>query len=213
MKLILLGAPGAGKGTQAEVISEKYNIPTISTGNIIRAALKNGTEMGLKAKSYIDAGNLVPDDVVIGIIKERLSESDCVNGYILDGFPRTIPQAEALDELGIAIDFALSIEVEDERIVQRMSGRRACPSCGMTYHVEFKPSKDNKTCDGCGTELVIRNDDKPETVLERLKIYHDQTEPLKEYYGARDKLVIVEGQEELKDTTALTFKAIEGFMK
>jgi adenylate kinase len=213
MKLILLGAPGAGKGTQAENISKKYNIPSISTGDMIRAAIKSGSELGLEVKSYTDAGKLVPDATVIAIIKERLAQDDCKNGFILDGFPRTIPQAEALDELGIAIDFALSIEVEDERIVQRMSGRRACPSCGMTYHVEFKPSKDNKTCDGCGTELVIRNDDKPETVLERLKIYHDQTEPLKEYYGARDKLVIVEGQEELKDTTALTFKAIEGFMK
>ena len=213
MKLILLGAPGAGKGTQAENISTKYNIPSISTGDMIRAAIKSGSELGLEVKSYTDAGKLVPDATVIAIIKERLAQDDCKNGFILDGFPRTIPQAEALDELGVAIDFALSIEVEDERIVQRMSGRRACPSCGMTYHVEFKPSKDNKTCDGCGTELVIRNDDKPETVLERLKIYHDQTEPLKEYYGARDKLVIVEGQEELKDTTALTFKAIEGFMK
>ena len=213
MKLILLGAPGAGKGTQAENISKKYNIPSISTGDMIRAAIKSGSELGLEVKSYTDAGKLVPDATVIAIIKERLAQDDCKNGFILDGFPRTIPQAEALDELGIAIDFALSIEVEDERIVQRMSGRRACPSCGMTYHVEFKPSKDNKTCDGCGTELVIRNDDKPETVLERLKIYHDQTEPLKEYYGSRDKLVIVEGQEELKDTTALTFKAIEGFMK
>ncbi len=213
MKLILLGAPGAGKGTQAENISKKYNIPSISTGDMIRAAIKSGSELGLEVKSYTDAGKLVPDATVIAIIKERLAQDDCKNGFILDGFPRTIPQAEALDELGIAIDFALSIEVEDERIVQRMSGRRACPSCGMTYHVDFKPSKDNKTCDGCGTELVIRNDDKPETVLERLKIYHDQTEPLKEYYGSRDKLVIVEGQEELKDTTALTFKAIEGFMK
>lgn len=213
MKLILLGAPGAGKGTQAENISKKYNIPSISTGDMIRAAIKSGSELGLEVKSYTDAGKLVPDATVIAIIKERLNQDDCKNGFILDGFPRTIPQAEALDELGIAIDFALSIEVEDERIVQRMSGRRACPSCGMTYHVEFKPSKDNKTCDGCGTELVIRNDDKPETVLERLKIYHDQTEPLKEYYGSRDKLVIVEGQEELKDTTTLTFKAIEGFMK
>jgi len=213
MKLILLGAPGAGKGTQAENISKKYHIPSISTGDMIRAAIKSGSELGLEVKSYTDAGKLVPDATVIAIIKERLCQDDCKNGFILDGFPRTIPQAEALDELGIAIDFALSIEVEDERIVQRMSGRRACPSCGMTYHVEFKPSKDNKTCDGCGTELVIRNDDKPETVLERLKIYHDQTEPLKEYYGARDKLVTVEGQEELKDTTALTFKAIEGFMK
>ncbi len=213
MKLILLGAPGAGKGTQAENISKKYNIPSISTGDMIRAAIKSGSELGQKVKSFTDAGKLVPDATVIEIIKERLTKDDCKNGFILDGFPRTIPQAEALDELSVEIDFALSIEVADEKIVQRMSGRRACPNCGMTYHLEFKPSKDNKTCDGCGTELVIRNDDKPETVLERLKIYHDQTEPLKEYYSKQNKLVIVEGQDELKDTTALTFKAIEGFCK
>ena len=213
MKLILLGAPGAGKGTQAENISKKYNIPAISTGDMIRAAIKSGSELGQKVKSFTDAGKLVPDATVIEIIKERLTKDDCKNGFILDGFPRTIPQAEALDELSVEIDFALSIEVADEKIVQRMSGRRACPGCGMTYHIEFKPSKDNKTCDGCGTELTIRNDDKPETVLERLKIYHDQTEPLKEYYASKGKLLIVEGQDELKDTTALTFKAIEGFCK
>ena len=213
MKLILLGAPGAGKGTQAENISKKYNIPSISTGDMIRAAIKSGSELGQKVKSFTDAGKLVPDATVIEIIKDRLTKDDCKNGFILDGFPRTIPQAEALDELSVEIDFALSIEVADEKIVQRMSGRRACPNCGMTYHLEFKPSKDNKTCDGCGTELVIRNDDKPETVLERLKIYHDQTEPLKEYYSKQNKLVTVEGQDELKDTTALTFKAIEGFCK
>lgn len=213
MKLILLGAPGAGKGTQAENISKKYNIPAISTGDMIRAAIKSGSELGQKVQSYINAGHLVPDETVIDIIKERLTKEDCANGFILDGFPRTIPQAEALDNLSVNIDFALSIEVADERIVQRMSGRRACPSCGMTYHLEYKPSKDNKTCDGCGADLVIRNDDKPETVLERLKIYHDQTEPLKAYYAKQDKLLIVEGQEELSETTALTFKAIEGFMK
>ncbi len=213
MKLILLGAPGAGKGTQAENISKKYNIPSISTGDMIRAAIKSGSELGQKVKSFTDAGKLVPDATVIEIIKERLTKDDCKGGFILDGFPRTIPQAEALDELSVEIDFALSIEVADEKIVQRMSGRRSCPNCGMTYHIEFKPSKDNKTCDGCGTELVIRNDDKPETVLERLKIYHDQTEPLKEYYASKGKLVTVEGQDELKDTTALTFKAIEGFCK
>lgn len=213
MRLILLGAPGAGKGTQAENISKKYNIPAISTGDMIRAAIKSGSELGNKVKSYIDSGHLVPDETVIEIIKERLTHDDCKNGFILDGFPRTIPQAEALDTLGVAIDFALSIEVEDERIVQRMSGRRVCPSCGMSYHTEYKQSKDNKTCDSCGNELVIRNDDKPETVKERLKVYHEQTEPLKAFYQEKGKLITVQGQEELSETTALTFKAIEGFMK
>lgn len=213
MKLILLGAPGAGKGTQAENISKKYNIPSISTGDMIRAAVKSGSELGKQVKSYIDSGRLVPDSTVIELIKERLTKDDCKNGFILDGFPRTIPQAEALDTLSVKIDFALSIEVADEKIVQRMSGRRICPSCGMSYHLDYKPSKDNKTCDGCGADLIIRNDDKPETVLERLKIYHDQTEPLKEYYSSKGKLITVEGQEELSETTALTFAAIEGFMK
>ena len=209
MKLILLGAPGAGKGTQAEVISEKYNIPTISTGNIIRAALKNGTEMGLKAKSYIDAGNLVPDDVVIGIIKELLSESDCENGYILDGFPRTIPQAEALDTLGFNIDVALSIEVADSEIVKRMSGRRVCEKCGASYHTEYKKPRIDGVCNFCEGKLVIRKDDEPETVLNRLSVYHEQTEPLKDFYKAAGKLVCVEGQDEVKDTTALVLKALE----
>ncbi len=208
MKLILLGAPGAGKGTQAEVISEKYNIPTISTGNIIRAALKNGTEMGLKAKSYIDAGNLVPDDVVIGIIKERLAEDDCKNGYILDGFPRTIPQAEALDELGFEIDAALSIEVADEEIVKRMSGRRVCEKCGASYHTEYKKPKTEGKCNFCEGNLVIRKDDEPETVKNRLEVYHNQTEPLKEYYKNCNKLLCVEGQEEVKDTTRLVLAAL-----
>ena len=209
MKLILLGAPGAGKGTQAEVISEKYNIPTISTGNIIRAALKNGTEMGLKAKSYIDAGNLVPDDVVIGIIKERLAESDCNNGYILDGFPRTIPQAEALDSLGFDIDAALSIEVADEEIVKRMSGRRVCEKCGASYHTEYKKPKVDGKCNFCDGNLVIRKDDEPETVLNRLGVYHEQTEPLKDFYKACGKLICVEGQEEVADTTKLVLAALE----
>ncbi len=209
MKLILLGAPGAGKGTQAEVISEKYNIPTISTGNIIRAALKNGTEMGLKAKSYIDAGNLVPDDVVIGIIKERLSESDCENGYILDGFPRTIPQAKALDELGFEIDAALSIEVADSEIAKRMSGRRVCEKCGASYHTEYKKPKVEGVCNFCDGKLVIRKDDEPETVLNRLGVYHEQTEPLKDFYKACGKLLCVEGQEEVKDTTRLVLQALE----
>ncbi len=209
MKLILLGAPGAGKGTQAEIISEKYNIPTISTGNIIRAALKNGTEMGLKAKSFIEAGNLVPDDVVIGIIKERLAENDCQNGYILDGFPRTIPQAEALDKMGFDIDAALSIEVADEEIVKRMSGRRVCEKCGASYHTEYKkPAVDGK-CNFCDGALVIRKDDEPETVKNRLEVYHNQTEPLKEYYKSYGKLICVEGQEEVKDTTKLVLEALE----
>ena len=209
MKLILLGAPGAGKGTQAEVISEKYNIPTISTGNIIRAALKNGTEMGLKAKSYIDAGNLVPDDVVIGIIKERLAEDDCENGFILDGFPRTIPQAEALDKMNFNIDYALSIEVADSEIVKRMSGRRVCEKCGASYHTEFKkPAKDG-ICNVCEGKLVIRKDDEPETVMNRLNVYHEQTEPLKDYYAKAGKLLTVEGQQGIEDTTALVLRALE----
>ena len=209
MKLILLGAPGAGKGTQAEVISEKYNIPTISTGNIIRAALKNGTEMGLKAKSFIEAGNLVPDDVVIGIIKERLAESDCENGYILDGFPRTIPQAEALDQMGFDIDVALSIEVADEEIVKRMSGRRVCEKCGASYHIEYKMPQIDGKCNFCDGDLVIRKDDEPETVKNRLEVYHEQTEPLKEYYKSCGKLICVEGQDEVKDTTRLVLAALE----
>ena len=208
MKLILLGAPGAGKGTQAEIISEKYNIPTISTGNIIRAALKNGTEMGLKAKEYTEKGLLVPDDVVIGIIRERLAEADCKDGFILDGFPRTIPQAEALDKMGIPVDAALSIEVSDSDIVKRMSGRRVCEVCGASFHTEYKKPEVDGVCNACGGKLVIRKDDEPETVLNRLNVYHEQTEPLKSYYKAQDKLLIVEGQEELKDTTALTLKAL-----
>ena len=205
MKLILLGAPGAGKGTQAEIISEKYNIPTISTGNIIRAALKNGTEMGLKAKSYIDAGELVPDDVVIGSIKE----SDCANGYILDGFPRTIPQAEALDEMGFGIDAALSIEVADSEIVKRMSGRRVCEKCGASYHTEYKKPAEDGVCNSCGGALVTRKDDEPETVKNRLNVYHEQTEPLKDYYKNCGKLITVEGQDEVKDTTRLVLEALE----
>ena len=208
MKLVLLGAPGAGKGTQAEIISEKYSIPTISTGNIIRAALKNGTEMGLKAKAYIDSGRLVPDDVVIGIIKERLAESDCQNGFILDGFPRTIPQAEALDNMNIAIDAALSIEVDDREIVKRMSGRRVCEKCGASYHTEFKKPSKEGVCDACGGALVIRKDDEPDTVLDRLDIYHKQTEPLKSYYKAAGKLITVEGQNEVSDTTALVLSSL-----
>ena len=208
MKLILLGAPGAGKGTQAELICEKLNIPAISTGNIIREAMKQGTEMGKKAKERVDAGQLVPDEVVIGIIKERLSQDDCKGGFILDGFPRTIPQAEALDTMGIEIDKVLSIEVSDENIIRRMSGRRVCPDCGASYHIEYKKPAKEGICNACGASLIIRKDDKPETVLDRLNVYHEQTEPLKEFYSGKGKLVTVEGQEELKDTTKLTFAAL-----
>ena len=208
MKLILLGAPGAGKGTQAELICEKLNIPAISTGNIIREAMKQGTEMGKKAKERVDAGQLVPDEVVIGIIKERLSQDDCKGGFILDGFPRTIPQAEALDIMGIEIDKVLSIEVSDENIIRRMSGRRVCPDCGASYHIEYKKPAKEGICNACGASLIIRKDDKPETVLDRLNVYHEQTEPLKEFYCGKGKLVTVEGQEELKDTTRLTFAAL-----
>lgn len=209
MKLILLGAPGAGKGTQAEIICEKLNIPAISTGNIIREAMKTGTEMGKKAKAFVEAGSLVPDEVVIGIIKERLAESDCANGFILDGFPRTIPQAEALDKMGIAIDKVISIEVPDEKIVTRMSGRRVCEKCGASYHTEYKKPQKEGICNLCGANLICRKDDEPATVLDRLHVYHEQTEPLKDYYAASGKLRTVEGQEEVADTTKLTLAALE----
>lgn len=209
MKLIFLGAPGAGKGTQAEVVSERLSIPTISTGNIIRAAIKDGTEMGKKAKDFIEKGALVPDDVVIGIIKDRLKADDCRNGFILDGFPRTVPQAEALDEMGIEIDKVIDIEVPDEKIAARMSGRRVCQSCGASYHLLYKKPEKDGICDSCGGELVQRKDDHPDTVLERLAVYHTQTEPLREFYEKKGKLRIVEGQEEIADTTALTLKALE----
>lgn len=209
MKLILLGAPGAGKGTQAEVICDKFNIPAISTGNILREAIKNGTEMGKKAKSFIDNGDLVPDEVVIGIINDRLKQDDCANGFILDGFPRTIPQAEALDKMNIGIDCALSIEVADEKIMQRLSGRRVCSSCGASYHVDYKKPAVDGVCDSCKGELVQRNDDKPETIADRLNVYHKQTEPLKDYYKKAGKLRIVEGQEKVEDTSALVLAALE----
>ena len=209
MNLILLGAPGAGKGTQAEKICEKLSIPAISTGNMLREAMANGTEMGLKAKSFIDAGKLVPDEVVIGIINERLKADDCKNGFILDGFPRTVPQSEALDEMGVRIDKVIDIEVADEKIAARLSGRRVCLKCGATYHTEFKKPKAEGICDACGDTLVQRKDDMPETVLDRLKTYHEQTEPLKGYYEKKGILRVVEGQEEVADTTALTFKALE----
>lgn len=209
MNLILLGAPGAGKGTQAEKICEKLSIPAISTGNILREAMANGTEMGLKAKSFIDAGALVPDEVVIGIINERLKEDDCKNGFILDGFPRTIPQAEALDNMNVRIDRVIDIEVPDEKIAARLSGRRVCLKCGATYHTQYKKTQVDGVCDACGDNLVQRKDDMPETVLDRLNTYHQQTEPLKDYYEKKGILRVVEGQEEVADTTALTFKALE----
>jgi adenylate kinase len=207
--LILLGAPGAGKGTQAEIICEEYGIPTISTGAIIRESVKNETEMGMKAKSYMDKGDLVPDEVVISIIKERLAEDDCKKGFVLDGFPRTVPQAEALDKMGVVIDKVVSIEVPDERIIARMSGRRVCKSCGATYHTEYKPSKVADKCDSCDGELIIRADDRPETVLSRLTVFHNQTEPLKGYYEKTGKLRIAIGQEQITDTTKEVFKALE----
>ena len=209
MNLIFLGAPGAGKGTQAEIVSERYGIPAISTGAIIREAIKNQTPMGIAAREYTDKGALVPDDVVIGIIKERLQKDDCANGFILDGFPRTVPQAEALDRMGVRIDKVISIEVADEDIVRRMSGRRVCDKCGASYHIEYKRSADGETCDKCGTTLSIRRDDMPEVVLSRLETYHETTEPLKDYYSGRGILKLVVGQEKLDDTTRLTAEAIE----
>ena len=209
LKLILLGAPGAGKGTQAEIISEKYNIPAISTGAIIREAIQSGTEMGKNAKSYIDAGALVPDEVVIGIIRDRLAEKDCENGFILDGFPRTVPQAEALEAMGVEITEVLSIEVPDEKILTRMAGRRVCPKCGATFHTEFKPSPAGENCP-CGEKLTRRSDDDPEVVAARLETYHAVTEPIKEFYAGKGMLKIVEGQDKLEDTTALVAAALEG---
>ena len=200
MKLIMLGAPGAGKGTQAAIFSERLGIPTISTGNILRAAVKNGTPVGLQAKSYMDAGKLVPDEVIIGIVAERVAQADCAGGYILDGVPRTIAQAEALEASGIRFDCVLDIEVADEEIQRRMSGRRACTACGATYHVEAAPPKTEGVCDNCGSTLTLREDDKPETVLDRLKVYHAQTEPLKEFYAQRGVLKSVENQPTIEDT-------------
>ena len=208
MNIIMLGAPGAGKGTQAAVLCEKLNIPTISTGNIIREALKNGTEMGMKAKSFMDAGQLVPDEVVIGIVKDRLQEADCQKGYILDGFPRTIPQAEALDEMGANIDCVIDIEVKDEIIVNRLSGRRVCEKCGRPYHTESLKPKVEGVCDDCNGALVQRKDDQIDTIKNRLEIYHKETEPLANYYKAQDKLIVIEGQDTVADTTAAVFKAI-----
>ena len=208
MNLILLGAPGAGKGTQAEVISENLNIPQISTGNMLREAGKNGTEYGLKAKEAMESGALVSDEIVIGILKDRIAADDCKNGFILDGFPRTVPQAEALDAMGVKIDKVLDIFVPDETIKKRVSGRRVCEDCGATYHVDFKPSKVADKCDKCGGKTIIRKDDRPETVLDRLSVYHSQTAPLKDYYEKQGKLATVIGQEEVADTSKLVLKAL-----
>ena len=208
MNLILLGAPGAGKGTQAEIICDKLRIPAISTGNIIRAAVKEGTEMGVKAKSYIDSGALVPDQVIIGIIKERLAADDCKNGFILDGMPRTVAQAEALEEMGVQIDKVLDIEVADDKIIQRMGGRRVCSACGASYHVDFKPSAKPGVCDRCGGSLIVRKDDEPATVLDRLKVYHEQTEPLVGFYRQRGKLAVIDSAT-IEGTTAPILKALK----
>ena len=209
MNIILFGPPGAGKGTQAEMLRERYGIPTISTGNMIREAIKNQTPMGLAAKERIDRGELLADEIVVEIVKERLSQPDCAKGFILDGFPRTIPQAKALEEMDVSIDAAIEIQLADETIVSRMSGRRTCLTCGATYHVQYNPPKQDGVCDVCGEALVQRADDKPETVLERLRVYHEQTAPLSEFYRNRNMLRTVQGQEELADTTALMMKAVE----
>ncbi len=209
MKLIMLGAPGAGKGTQAIVLSEKYNIPTISTGVIIRAAIKNGTDTGKMAKDFIEKGQLVPDSVVIGIIKDRLAEADCKNGFILDGFPRTIPQAEALDQFGIEIDKVLDIEVPDSDIISRLSGRRECSKCGATYHITNNPSKKGELCDKCDGELVCRKDDAPETVLSRLEVYHAQTEPLIDFYKNKGILYVADGTKGVDATTKEIISVLE----
>lgn len=209
MNLIFLGAPGAGKGTQAEKISQALDIPQISTGNILREAVKNGTEYGLKAKEAMDSGALVSDEIVIGILQDRIAMDDCKKGFILDGFPRTVPQAQALDTMNIKIDKVIEIDVPDEKIKTRISGRRVCEGCGASYHVEYNPSKVDGICDKCGGKTVIRKDDKPETVLERLAVYHEKTAPLKDYYAKQGKLVTVEGQEEVADTYKLTLKAVE----
>ena len=201
MKIIMLGAPGAGKGTQAKKIAEKYHIPHISTGDIFRANIKNGTELGMKAKSYMDQGQLVPDDVTIGMLLDRIRQEDCAEGYVLDGFPRTIPQAEsltkALEERGESMDYAINVDVPDQAIVTRMAGRRACLACGATYHIVYNAPKKENVCDVCGEGLVLRDDDKPETVQKRLTVYHDQTKPLIDYYGKAGILVTVDGTQDL----------------
>ncbi|MGN0157367.1 MAG: adenylate kinase [Lachnospiraceae bacterium] len=212
MKIIMLGAPGAGKGTQAKMIADKYAVPHVSTGDIFRANIKNGTELGLEAKKYMDQGQLVPDELTVKILLDRVAQDDCKNGYVLDGFPRTIPQAEVLDEaltkLGDKIDFAINVDVPDENIIKRMSGRRACVNCGATYHIEHVPPKTEGICDRCGKELILRDDDKPETVKNRLKVYHDQTQPLIDFYTKKGILKSVDGTKDMNDV----FAAITAFL-
>ena len=212
MKIVMLGAPGAGKGTQAKMIAAKYQIPHISTGDIFRANIKNGTELGKKAKSYMDQGLLVPDELTIDLVIDRLAQDDCRNGYILDGFPRTIPQAEALDaalaKLGEKMDYAIDVDVPDENIVSRMSGRRACTGCGATYHIVYNPSKKGECCEVCGEKLILRDDDKPETVQKRLNVYHEQTQPLIDYYTKQSILRTVDGTQDMNDVFAEIVKIL-----
>ena len=209
MKIILLGAPGAGKGTQAEVISQKLNIPSLSTGNMLREAQKKGTPLGQQAKSYMESGQLVPDELVIGIIKERMAQPDCAGGFILDGFPRTVAQAEALDQMGVAIDRVIEIDVPDEAIVTRMSGRRVCEGCGASYHLTHNPPAAEGVCDKCGGKLVTRKDDDPKTVQQRLETYHRQTQPLVDYYQKAGKLRTIDGNQPLEETSAAILRALE----
>ncbi|MDO4614574.1 MAG: adenylate kinase [Lachnospiraceae bacterium] len=213
MRLIMLGAPGAGKGTQAKILADTYKIPHISTGDIFRANIKGGTELGKKAKSYMDAGALVPDELVCELVADRIAQEDCRDGYILDGFPRTIPQAEALDQaaeaLGQKLDYAVDIDVPDESIINRMSGRRACVGCGATYHIKFNAPKKADICDTCGAELILREDDKPETVQKRLSVYHEQTQPLIDYYTKKQMLVSVDGTQSMSDVTTAILNALK----
>ena len=212
MKIIMLGAPGAGKGTQAKKIAAKYAIPHISTGDIFRANIKNNTELGQKAKTYMDKGELVPDELVVDLIMDRFKEADCANGYVLDGFPRTIPQAEALDKAlsanGESVDYAVNVEVPDENIINRMSGRRACVGCGATYHIQFNPTKVEGICDACGEKLILRDDDKPETVKNRLSVYHEQTQPLIDFYAKKGILKEVDGTMDMNDVFAAIVKIL-----
>jgi len=212
MKIIMLGAPGAGKGTQAKMLAEKYGIPHISTGDIFRANIKNNTELGKKAKSYMDAGQLVPDELVVDLVVDRIKQEDCMKGFILDGFPRTIPQAEALDyalnNRNEKIDYAINVDVPDENIINRMSGRRACVGCGATYHIVYNPTKEEGVCDACGQNLILRDDDKPGTVKKRLEVYHEQTQPLIEHYGAKGALLTIDGTQDINDVFAAITKVL-----
>lgn len=212
MKIVMLGAPGAGKGTQAKMIAEKYSVPHVSTGDIFRANIKNGTDLGKEAKTYMDKGQLVPDELTVRILLDRVAQDDCKNGYVLDGFPRTIPQAEVLDaeltKLGEKIDFAINVEVPDENIIKRMGGRRACVTCGATYHIEHVPPKKEGICDKCGAELILRDDDKPETVKNRLSVYHDQTQPLIDFYNNKGVLKEVDGTVDMMDVFAAITKIL-----